>query len=123
MTFNQIILPFIIVLSLTFPLSGFAQPLKITELFHALSLIKTEQKNFTETQLDPFLDILQTRSGVMHYQSPNRLEQRYQTPIKGRIIFTPTHIKIDFPERKIELSTERFPQVSLFLKLFNPVKR
>lgn len=118
MRFNQMFLSLIAVLSLAFPFGVLAQPLKITELFHAFSLVKTEQKNFTETQLDPFLDILQTRSGVLHYQSPNRLEQRYQTPIKGRIIFTPTQLKIDFPERKIVLSVERFPQISLFSKTF-----
>jgi hypothetical protein len=110
MTFKQLI----IILSMVLPLNAFAQTLKITELFHALSLIKTEQKNFIEMQQDPFLEILQTRTGVMHYQSPSLLEQRYQTPIKGRITFTPTLIKIAFPNRTVELSVERFPEVSLF---------
>ncbi len=108
----------IIILGLMLPINSFAQTIKLTELFHALSLIKTEQKYFTERQLDPFLDILQTRSGVMHYQSPNLLEQHYQTPIKGRITFTPTQIKIDFPDRTLELSVERFPEISLFSQTF-----
>lgn len=105
-------------ISLILPLSSVAQTIKITDLFQALSLIKTEKKYFTETQQDPFLDILQTRSGIMHYQSPNLLEQHYQTPIKGQITFTPTQIKIDFPDRTLEFSVERFPEISLFSQTF-----
>ena len=107
-------LRFMLILSLMLPISSFAQSMKITDLFQALSLIKTEQKAFTETQQDPFLNILQTRSGIMHYQSPSLLEQHYQTPIKGKIIFTPTQITIDFPNRTLEFSVEQFPEISLF---------
>ncbi len=105
---------FLIIVTLILPLNSFAQTIKITDLFHALSLIKTEKKYFTETQLDPFLEILQTRSGTIHYQSPNLLEQHYQKPIKGNVIFTPTQMKVNFPSRTLELSVERFPEISLF---------
>jgi hypothetical protein len=90
------------------------QDIKIPDLFHSWSLIQTDHKNFIEEQYDPLLDISQTQFGSMHYQSPDLLEQRYQKPLQGSIIFTPTTIKVNFPNRKLVLPVENFPELALF---------
>lgn len=114
MTTSKTILKFITLLSLCLPIPLLAQDAKIAELFNSWSLIKADHKYFKEEQFDPILEISQTKSGTINYQSPNLLEQHYEKPLKGSIIFTPTLIKINFPNQKLELPVENFPEISLF---------
>ncbi|VAW46063.1 hypothetical protein MNBD_GAMMA03-195 [hydrothermal vent metagenome] len=99
--------------SLIFCTSSIAQspPLTLEKLLFSFAQIKSEQKNFTEEQLDPILDISTQKSGYLVYQSPENLTLHYLTPIKGSIIFTPNQVKIDFPQRTLILSPDNAPQM------------
>lgn len=104
----------IIVISLWFSIPAFAQPVQINALFQSWSAIDSAQKKFVEEQFDPLLEISQKRYGQLSYQSPDRLEQRYDRPIKGLILFSPSLLKIDLPNRQMEINVAQFPELSLF---------
>lgn len=118
MRLKQTALKTIILFSLCLPFSAFSQEIKLSELFNALSQVKTDHKRFIEEQFDPLLEISQTQFGVMYYQSPGLLEQHYEKPIVGTITFSPTLIKLNFPNRKLELAVESFPEIALFSQTF-----
>ncbi len=118
MRLKQTALKALILVSLCLPFTAFSQEIKLSELFNALSQVKTDHKSFIEEQFDPLLEISQTKLGVMYYQSPNLLEQHYEKPISGSITFSPTLIKINFPNRKLELAVESFPEIALFSQTF-----
>ena len=118
MRLKQTALKIIILVSLCLPFAAFSQEIKLSELFNALSQVKTDHKRFIEQQFDPLLEISQTQFGEMYYQSPNLLEQRYEKPIAGTITFSPTLIKLNFPNRKLELPVESFPEIALFSQTF-----
>ena len=105
-------------MGLCLPMTVFSQNIQITELFHAWNQVKTGHKSFIEEQFDPFLEISQTQFGEMFYQSPNLLEQHYEKPLAGIITFSPTMIKLDFPNRQLELPVESFPEIAVFLQTF-----
>ncbi|VAW49515.1 hypothetical protein MNBD_GAMMA03-1929 [hydrothermal vent metagenome] len=105
-------------ISLIFIVCGFSSvahsnSLTLESLFSAFKQIKSQQKNFTEEQIDPILDIRIQKSGYLIYQSPENLTLHYLTPIKGSIIFTPNQVKIDFPRRTVILSPDDAPQMAL----------
>ncbi len=118
MRVKQVAFKIIFLTNLCLPLTAFSQEIKLSELFKALNQVQTEHKSFIEEQFDPLLEISQTQSGEMFYQSPNFLEQRYEKPIAGTITFTPTLIKFNFPDRTLELPVEGFPEVALFSQTF-----
>ncbi len=118
MRLKQTALKIILLISLCLPFTAFAQEFELSELFNALSQVKTEHKSFIEEQFDPLLEISQTKFGVMYYQSPNLLEQHYEKPIAGSITFSPKLIKLNFPNRKLELAVESFPEIALFSQTF-----
>lgn len=118
MRLKQTAFKIIILISLCLPFRAFSQEIKLSELFNALSQVKTDHKSFIEEQFDPLLEISQTKFGVMYYQSPNLLEQHYEKPIAGSITFSPTLIKLNFPNRKLELAVESFPEIALFSQTF-----
>ncbi|MEA3405788.1 MAG: outer membrane lipoprotein carrier protein LolA [Pseudomonadota bacterium] len=89
-----------------------AEEITINSLFSHWNKIPNETRTFKETQFDPFLEINHSQSGSLFYKAPNLLEQHYQSPHKGSIIFTNETVKLDFPNRKIELSTENAPMAS-----------
>lgn len=105
---------FLMLLILCSPSNGAQNTLiTIESLFATFARTMSEQKNFTEEQLDPILDIHTQKSGNLVYQSPEHLTLNYLTPIKGSIIFTPHNVKINFPQRTIVLSAENAPQMVL----------
>ena len=118
MRLKQTALKIIILVSLCLPFAAFSQAIKLSELFNALSQVKTDHKRFIEQQFDPLLEISQTQFGVMYYRSPSLLEQHYEKPVVGTITFSPTLIKLNFPNRKQELPVESFPEISLFSQTF-----
>ena len=93
--------------------SAWAQPIQLEKLFETWQAVKTDQQDFTEEQFDPLLEISQTQHGQLSYQSPDRLEQHYHKPMKGSIVFTPTLLKIDLPNRQLEINVAQFPEISL----------
>lgn len=118
MRVKQTVLKIIILASLCLPFSAFSEEIKLSELFTAWSQVKTDHKSFIEEQFDPLLEISQTQFGELYYQSPDLLEQHYKRPIAGTITFSPTLIKLDFPNRQLELAAESFPEIALFSQTF-----
>lgn len=118
MRLNKTALKILILVSLCLPFTAFSQEIELSKLFNALSQVKTDHKSFIDEQFDPLLEISQTKFGVMYYQSPNLLEQHYEKPIAGSITFSPKLIKINFPNRKLELAVESFPEIALFSQTF-----
>jgi len=106
----------IVVFNLGFSTSVWAQPIHLEILFESWRSVETAQKAFTEEQFDPLLEISQKQYGQLSYQSPDRLEQNYHKPVKGSIVFTSSRLKIDLPNRQLEINVAQFPEVALFSK-------
>jgi|GEM_PF-6735621 len=114
MKLNLLVFKVIALIGLCFPGLATSNQIDITTLFKAWSQVESADKRFTEEQFDSLLEISQHKSGVMHYRAPNFLEQHYKKPFEGKITFAENVVKIDFPNRKLELSVEDSPQVTLF---------
>jgi hypothetical protein len=118
MKLNLLVLNTIVLLSLCFPVLAFSNQVDVPTLFKAWSQVEKADKRFTEEQFDPLLEISQHKSGVMRYRAPDFLEQHYKTPFEGKITFSETIVKIDFPNRKLEFSVENSPEITLFSRTF-----
>jgi len=101
-----------------FPVIATSNDIGLNQLFSAWHQVKTADKHFIEEQFDSLLEISQTKSGVMHYQSPNFLKQQYKKPFTGTVIFNDNKVKIDFPNRKLEIPLAQFTEVAMFSEMF-----
>ncbi|WP_321324043.1 outer membrane lipoprotein carrier protein LolA [Thiomicrorhabdus sp.] len=115
---NLYVFKVIALIGLCFPGLAFSNQMDVATLFKAWSQVESADKLFTEEQFDPLLEISQNKSGVMHYRAPNFLEQHYRKPFEGKITFSDNVVKIDFPNRKLELSIENSPEITLFSRTF-----
>lgn len=118
MKLNLLVFNVIALIGLCFPALAYSNQIDVATLFKAWSQVEITDKHFTEEQFDPLLEISQHKSGVMHYRAPNILEQHYKKPFEGKITFSENVVKIDFPNRKLELSVENSPQITLFSRTF-----
>ena len=118
MKLNLFVFNAIALMSLCFPVLVSSNQIDVATLFKVWSQVESADKRFTEEQFDPLLEISQHKSGVMHYRAPKFLEQHYKKPFEGKITFAENVVKIDFPNRKLELSVESSPQITLFSNTF-----
>jgi len=118
MKLNLYVFKVIVLIGLCFPGLASSNQIDVATLFKAWSQVESADKLFTEEQFDPLLEISQNKTGVMHYRAPNFLEQHYKKPFEGKITFSENIVKIDFPNRKLELSVENSPEVTLFSRTF-----
>lgn len=114
MKLNLFVFKVIALIALCFSGLASSNQTDVATLFKAWSQVESTDKRFTEEQFDPLLEISQHKMGVMHYRAPNFLEQHYKEPFEGKITFAENLVKVDFPSRKLELSVEDSPQVTLF---------
>ncbi|MEA1990293.1 MAG: outer membrane lipoprotein carrier protein LolA [Pseudomonadota bacterium] len=118
MKLNLFVFNVIALIGLFFPALTFPNQMDVPSLFKAWGQVESANKRFTEEQFDPLLEISQHKSGVMRYRAPDFLEQHYKMPFDGKITFSENIVKIDFPNRKLELSVENSPEVTLFSRTF-----